>query len=427
MLPERKKRMEDTQSRISKEYSRLRARADLHSQLNGQIFDMFTRRVEDIGVRSYFVSTLSHYIKRLAIEEGQPLKARPNILFDTQLPLIAEGIITIQYLENQILDKKDGTSGCKTTEKRRRDQKLIASHYLKDFLYDYIDQDLLPDDPEARQKITRSVRRIFQYVDIGQLMQDEWGTFDLFRHGHKSDISLSSEIDAFIDNSIIRHLWDIIIGDENEKMNLNKTHLYFTRNYLRRVYLTSGALFVLLAELEMDLLGFKGSKRNNIIKAAASIGIIGQLVNDICDFAPHSTVAKNAEDVFSDIQNNIITLPLSLYLDKNPGIDIEYLNKLSKEAESAYKLSPNSRQAFYKSDLLCEMAAALRYTLQIIEEVRNSCLQFYNLEIQEGVLLEDLNSISNSRQNRTFREMFSHVGYPEHEKNNYKKEPAFVL
>ena len=398
MLSERKNLMEKTRERISEELSGLKSQTGLHLQLNRTVFELLNKRVEGhLGVRSYFVHALSRYIQRQAELEGLPMKRRPQDLFDTQLPLLAEGIITVQYLENQILDGKDQTRSCeKEAPKQRRDQKLLASHYVKDFLYDYIDNKILPDDLEDKRLVARTVRRIFRYVDLGQMMQDEWGTYDWFKQGHKGDISISPEIDAFLNKPIIRLHWKKI-GSKG----INSRHVNFMRNYLRRIYLTSGALFVMLAELEMDLLGYEGKERNNIINAAASIGIIGQMVNDICDFVPHPTVAKEAEDVFSDIRNDIVTLPLALYFDRNPNKEIKDLKELAKSAFQAF--AETKFQKIPGTKLFLGMKPALLSSMEIVKELRECSRIFFDESLPEGILLEDMNSVVDKRENRILR------------------------
>lgn len=399
MLSERKKLMDEVHTRISQEFNRLKSKTGLDSNLMGPIFDMFNRRVADAGVRSYFVYALSFYINKLSALEGRELKNRPRILFNTQLPLVAEGIITVQYLENQLLDGKDQTRICdEDIQKQRRDQKLLASHFLKDFLYNYIETNILPDDPEAERLVARAVRRIFQFVDLGQMMQDEWGTYKWFRQGHKNDISISPEIDTFIENPLIRKYWKVI-----EKEGLDSQHISFMRNYLRRVYLTSGALFVLMAELEMDLLGYNGEERNNIKSAAAAIGIIGQVVNDICDFVPHRTTAKREEDVLSDIRNDIISLPLALFFDQNSEIDLNSLQNLAYNALA--RLSLSNKDWLSSTAGMQKIAPALLSSIKIAEELRECSCIFFNKYIQEGILMEDLNSVADHEQNRILKDL----------------------
>ncbi|MEQ1746180.1 MAG: polyprenyl synthetase family protein [Saprospiraceae bacterium] len=419
MTPERKQLMEETRIRISEEYSRIRSLNRLNPQLEGSIFELLTRRVTKCyGVRSYFVATLYRYIQKKAEQEGLELARRPEQLFTTQLPFVAEGIITVQYLENQILDSKENTRGCAKEAQRLRDQKLLSSHYLKDFLYEYIDLHILPDDPKANRRVTRTVRRIFQYVDIGQMVQDEWGTSDWFEKGHKNELPISEEIDTFIGRDIVRTYWRTI----NNQHRFEEGQGQFVRNYLRRVYLTSGALFVLMAELVMDILQYEGQAKRDILNMAASIGLIGQISNDIVDFFPHGTVSKNPQDVFADIRNDVVTLPLALYLGSE---NAHGLDDLRLDADVALReINRHLAEAIPGLLLYKNLSACLLQAVNIAGELRTESQTYFDLDIPEGILLEDMNSVVCTKYNPTLRRLIPLLNTLSQTRGNAVQQPS---
>lgn len=385
MLPERKKWMIETRSRISAAYKGLKARMELNPALEDKLFELFTHRINDLGIRSYFTSSLYRYIKRQAETEGIVLREFPDATFDTQLALVSEGIIAVQYLENQVLDEKNGLRGCTDDSKKQMDICVLSSHYVKDTVYEYIDRSIFLDDLMLQRCVNRALRRIYRYVDAGQMFQDQWGTYDQFMKCEQKDIPISLEMDAFIHHELIQQYCSII-----HAAGLGPDKNSFMRNYLRRVFLTSGALFVLIAEMEMDLLGYNGLKRDAIRNAAASIGIIGQIVNDMTDFLPVKTVSKQSIDVLSDIRNNIITPPLALFFDRNPAYSIEGLQKLIRE----------NRLPVALAHIQTLMKPYIFQTMEIAVEMRRQSTVFFDVSHDEGRMLEDMNSVVHQEENK---------------------------
>lgn len=405
MKPERKDRMVAICKCLKHELKSELLTAKMNSVLKEHFFFLLEDRMNHYGLRSFFTYTISQYVKEQAKAEGIKLKEYSEKLFDTQLPFLAEGIITVQYYENQILDGKGGlySDGIFNMEKVRRN--VLAGHYVKDFLYRYIEERIFPDDCYNYRMTMQKVHKIFQLVDLGQAFQEKWGTYEAFKSNDKH-IPITKEANDFIDNNIITSYWNAI-----REQGLTPGIETFTRNYLRRIYLTSSALYKLMAELVMDLLNYHGKERNNILKFAAQVGMLGQIVNDINDFVPAecnmSTISKIPSDAFADLRNDNITLPLIFYFNENAA---QTICDLQKEPESP-------------SFLLHKMQKAINAAQQATQEVAEFSEKWIRRDCVWGLLLQDMNSIVYLNKNRFYKALNKYIS----ESAPNKTKGAFTL
>ncbi|MBX2929719.1 MAG: polyprenyl synthetase family protein [Saprospiraceae bacterium] len=436
MRPERKMKMQEMRDRLSKELKTQMKDCQLNTHLSGVIFPLLRERMQSRGVRSFFVHTLAEYVESLAVSEKIRLKRTSNnLLFSTQLPFLAEGIIAVQYYENQILDGKGGLFSDGAYQMDKIHNNVIGGHFVKDFLYRYIAQNMFPEDCAGYRLTMEKVTRIFQLVDLGQAFQDKWGTFESFKSS-KKNISISHQSDRFVKKELINEYWKII-----KEQGVSEKSRYFTVNYLRRIALTSGALFELMAELVMDLLNYHGKERSSILEFSMRLGMTGQIVNDINDFVPtecgQATVSKTPEDAFADLRNNNVTLPLIFYFDANSRAtwnELEMLRKnnpemllkkLSKSILKAQSVAFGSAEINYlDSDLprleASDMRAKVSKFLRVLSYEICSCFALLKKWIspndkstqaastktilsQNEALLNDLNSIVDEVANRFYR------------------------
>jgi len=444
MTTERRKLMIETRNRVQKEFKKLRQETHLNSDVAGRIFFLMDRRVRTFGVRSFFVETVYKYVVEQAELEKLPLASIPSDIFDTKLPLLAEGIITVQYYHNQILDGKGGlydTSG--NCNKTKIDNNLIAGNYVKDFLYNYIEESIFPNDLEKSRIITKAIRRIFQYVDLGQDMQDRLGTSEAYSRTIKQSISVTPEIDSFIDQKLIDEFWNAIhkqgVSDEKE---------WFVRNYLLRINLTTASLFAILAEMVMDLLGYKGKERNNIIKLSAANGIVEQIVNDNNDYVLPEigmrNISKIPNDAFADLRNDNITLPLIFHLEQEDnGIEsmkvmqrsfkvidslvlrlsvailgwlLTFIGALSKDFKSKIRIyyskiiANNNKKNF--ASLQRNLFPSIKRSIDVAKIMASQIKELKLVEKNSlnGALLLDMNSITAFDTNRYYRHIYASMG-----------------
>lgn len=380
MIPERKEQMTKMRNRLSAELKARTEHLQLNTHLKGVIFPLLRQRMKSMGVRSFFVYGVAQYTAECAEKEGLELLGKPDSnLFNTQLPFLAEGIIAVQYYENQILDGKGGLYQDGEYRMERIHNNVIAGHFVKDFLYQYVEDAMFPDDDDAAYRSTmRQLRRIFQLVDLGQAFQDKWGTFEALKSSKKSMIHISAEAEAYIKTEIIAQYWSAV-----KKQGMQEDMRIFTENYLRRISITSGALFALMAELVMDLLGYNGRERENIIQFGIHIGMTGQIVNDINDMVPkdykQSTVSKIPEDAFADIRNNNVTLPLIFHFNA-------HLNSNMQQLDNRRKKSPDELVK-----LLQDPVDAARQVAVVMAKQANKLIQGNS---ETAALLRDMNSIT---------------------------------
>lgn len=383
MIPERKAQMTQMRSRLSAELKARTEQLDLNTHLKGAIFPLLRQRMNSMGVRSFFVHAIAQYTAECAKKEGIQLHRNPESkLFHTQLPFLAEGIIAVQYYENQILDGKGGLFINNAYQMERVHNNVIAGHFVKDFLYQYVEDAIFPDDDAGYRSTMRQLRRIFQWVDLGQAFQDKWGTFKALKSNKRYLINISKEAEAYIRYEIIDQYWDVI-----KKQGLQGDMRIFTENYLQRISITSGALFALMAELVMDLLGYHGRERDRIFQFGIHLGMTGQIVNDISDLLPanyqQSTVSKIPEDAFADVRNNNVTLPLIFHFNARINDGIEHLEWLRRERPGELV------------KLLQDPVYAARQIAVAMAEQANELIPG---DSETAVLLRDLNSITDNNR-----------------------------
>lgn len=395
MLEERKNAMIAMRERLQEEFREQKSQLGLNSDLCKHIFSLLNARINTLGVRSYFVYTIFQYVREQAGKEGYLLNTSwEKIWFETKLPFVAEVIIAVQYYENVILDGKGGV--LKRTpqnmegeyDRKKLQDRLIGSHYIKDLLYDYIDDCIFDKDDYARISMTqKAVRRIFKYVDLGQVVQAEYGTFSDFSTNYKHVAKITPQIDSFLQEHIIDYWWRAI-----EERDIPDQHEIFAKNYLRRIYLTSGALYGILAELIMDLLGYQGKERSNIVHFALNFGILGQVVNDTNDFTPPEaelfTVSKIPADAFSDLMNDNITLPLIFYFSEN---------------EDSYALKNLQRLCAFPKRFVREVYPSLCKAQSVARIMGRYIKLFLCTENTFSEMLWDMVSISHVEDNRFYR------------------------
>ncbi len=293
------------ESYLKDELSKLKS---LHvgSPDDAHTFLLLERKIADKPVRAYFAGEMYAYIKRCANQEGLLLQNEEEHLFLRVIPFVAEVAISIQYFHNQILDSKAGVT---PGNKSRIDQNLLSANLLKEYLYEYIDQEC---SPEQATIITRYVRRIFKYVDIGQQIEKKWNTYESYDQGLYKSMRLHPEIEAFANPERAAPLLDMLRCFFPDRSD-------YAAAYLRRIALASAALFSLSAEMILELSAYQGKARRQLLEFSWRYGMMQQVINDNADVVPsrfnHETCEKTASDAFSDARNHNVTLPLFLHLE----------------------------------------------------------------------------------------------------------------
>lgn len=334
------------------------------------VMGFLRQRLSGTPVRAYYVDKVADYI---ADRGGRRPSGRAwQHLLHTQLPLLYEGVITIQYLHNQILDAKSGVD-----ERARIRHNLLAANLLKDQLYRYIDHEL----PRfARRPVTAALRRCYELVDLGQRLEQDYNTIERLLNAGNLPLDLPT---VHLNNWIELEGAEVFI--DKVKRDIPRPYWEFTDLYFQRIYLTCAALFVNATDLLLELMVKKRDRFEPLRRFAVCYGLMRQLVNDNADWLPAayglSTNAKTAADAMSDLRNGVATLPLVFYLgDGRKGAIADYLKQPAPlDDEMADRLFADVLQsgALYKSiqnsRILGELAVSYLGTAPAAAYLVDSC------------------------------------------------------
>ncbi|MFN0216540.1 MAG: hypothetical protein ACKVT2_19945 [Saprospiraceae bacterium] len=266
-------------------------------------FELTSKKISGLPLRGYFFRNLFDMVQAISPSKDESKK----LLFSTQLPFIAETLITIQYYSNQILDNKGGV-----VTKSRIDENLNSKENLEPALYDYIWQRVFLKD-EERCDLLRGVNQILRLGAIGQVMEDKYTTYDSWVSSIEQKV-LSEGIENYFDREILDFLEETI----SEYVSIQEDHRYFLRTYLVKIYLRNAPLFEILTQYVVKHSELDKHDQTRLRKFAILVGLLLPIVNDINDLVPSnrklSTEQKTNNDAFADLRNNTLTLPMIIHL-----------------------------------------------------------------------------------------------------------------
>lgn len=343
-IPQRHEDMQGCAQQLLVELEKFKALGK-YQGLEDSFFQMVENRIKGKPLRAYFIIKLFDYVKALSKSQWKRRLSNTSSdrLFHQKIPFIFEVIISIQYLHNQILD---GKASVNTPEKINTN--LLKANLLKDLLYEYIEDSF---NWKIGGIIRKTVRTAFQLVDYGQYVEKNWNNYQVFQQpGLIEKFQLGAKANSFI------QLEGAMPFMEQLRKEVPDYCWPFTELYLKRIYLTCGALFQLGADLILELTDYKGEQKDNIRKFSICYGLMRQLINDNADFVPSSfnldTKSKTSSDAFSDLRNQNITLPLLLYLLEKSTINPfqQYLDKPNNV--SLAKLEPQLFEELLQSNAL---------------------------------------------------------------------------
>lgn len=336
------------------------------------VFDLLRKRLAGSPIRAFFVQQIYYYTREAMGKSAWNWNAAHHKQFSRQLPFVFEVIITIQYLHNQILDGKAGV-----TNQSQVAQNLLAGNFLKDLLYEYIEK-YFP--PKMAGVITCYARRAFKYVDFGQYIEKNWNTYEQFQALDLSaEAPFPEEIEQFIQLDTAGPLVDKL----HKELPLEKWA--FTKLYLKRIYLTCAALFVLATELILELTNYQGPERNNLRHFSINYGLMRQLVNDNADFIPSTynlaTHSKQPTDAFCDLKNHNLTLPLIFYLSENDNTAIATFLQ-----QQQTQLTPQQEHTFFEA---LQSSYALHKAIQNNKILGELAISWLNPKLTASAFLTD--------------------------------------
>ena len=340
-------------------------------------FALLKAKTENLPLRGYFAKKVFDYIlEECSVELTEEIKD----LFPGKIPFIMEMIITIQYYHNQILD---GKGGVYTMDRVK--QNLILGNLLKEHFYDYVNEVCTES---AAKIITKYVRKIFQYTDLGQYIEKNYNTYDVYVQNRNLILPFEHQVNKFVNEESINFL----LQNAHKQVQL-ETRLPFLELYFKRVYLVSSSLFRLTVEMIGALCGDKMIPEtiNSTACFAEYYGLMMQLVNDNCDWVPevhgHKTVAKKTDDAFSDLKNRNVTYPLFLYLES------EYSDNSIKDFLEGYAdYIPDVLQEAYFNKMID--SGVMKKSLKLANKVAQESLKSLNPQNQQYEIFEDMVKIA---------------------------------
>lgn len=292
---------------------------------------LLKKRFEHKSLRGYYMMKVAQYI---AYGKGanEEKKARE---IGVKMGFVAEVIIVIQYLHNQILDAKAGV-----TTQERISQNLLASNIMRELLFDYvyhnlqsIDKDvanIANADRKRASYLVDAVAQMLMYVDLGQMLEMDYGHYGAYKNASVPDYA-DSELNSYIKqhNKIIKKQIAAISSEMRAKER-------FVDLYFRRQFLTNGALFLLMTKHLCKILKCSTERQTELTRFGVTYSTALQLVNDVADTVPshhqQATLGKDANDAFSDLRNSNITLLYAYHLHKGSGHLVkDYLDNPQEE------------------------------------------------------------------------------------------------
>ncbi|MCB0628992.1 MAG: hypothetical protein R2824_09760 [Saprospiraceae bacterium] len=367
------------------------------------VLELVNHKLEKESVRSSFVTWVYQYFSsRIEHEIDEKL----HVFLEKDFPLIIEVAMCVMYYDNQILDQKGGVEDLYHFKVN-----LVARTIMKDWCFEYLEETL--ENEEHLTIATDYLRKIFVSVDIGQYLDKNFNTFEKFDDNSFTYAGLSEEF--------LRPLWENEHGERQEigrhlvrdcidqidhrtyqnnfrevkdLLGLKKDHLQL---YLDRISLTSTMLFQLSVANIADLCVVKREDKEKMLGMTQGYGLSLQIINDYADFVHipkyssilgSATIEKKSTDIFKDVENRTMSLPMLINLGKKNRNGFLYkflkLGKSRLSQTERYLVLKELHQT--KSLVLCE---------SITQDIARQCKIRYKITRtnRASLFLRDLWSI----------------------------------
>lgn len=280
-------------------------------------------------IRPYLIRKFIDYLN--FYQEGTHFHYSPEVLekLKTKLSLVFEATVCVQYLHNHILDEKYefDLKNCPKLWKN-----MLASNLLKGAMFAYLNDEVRPllYSPEQFIHLQELLNKLFLVVDAGQRLDKHFSNYRAYR---KADYAPFVEAN-WLEDDFCRNLLSPFI---THIANALDEEPVFLRLYFHRIYQTNVFFFRTLAKTAITFFpGLEQKHYVNLEAFAILYGYMLQIINDYADFAytedegeseKLETGAKKSTDVFADLYNFNITLPLLLHLQHDHRRKVElYLN-----------------------------------------------------------------------------------------------------
>ncbi len=369
------------------------------TDLDSELLGLLNSKLSKPCVRAFFTHYIYLYILECAKNEKMELKKMPLKLTEIELPFITEVMITVMYLYNQIFDKKNGV-----INGEKINQNMSSANLMKTKLFEYIDNINFTEI----EKIRMSIRRIFLFVDKGQHIEKKFTTYSNFNSGLETKINLIKQCQSFVPHQ--QHVESLV-----KELGLKFPDKYaFIQLYFTKMYLSCAVLFREMAALIIELTGYQGEQKDNILDFAHLHGITRQIVNDNIDFSGGGkTIGKSKSDNLNDLQHKIITLPLIYHLQKN----IKHESSIKRHLESSSIQVTKEEELQILDEIL--ISGALPKSMKIGRDLTNFLESYLDKKNKYSAILLDLGNIAYN--NRFYHSIYKRKNQIH---KQYRKEPT---
>lgn len=373
---------------------------------DSSFFQILQNKIQGMPARAFFAYRLFEYLKS---SSSINLDKIYKTFFERQLPFILEAIISIQYYHNQILDAKAGVN---TPEKINLN--LIIANLLKEQLYRYLEK--LKISEKDKKALIKTVRSIFEQVDIGQYIEKHCNTYEAYQSGQLNHPFQHFVAGAVEEDTYVAEVLQKIEDSIQQKIKIDRAD--FLHLYLQRIYLTNTSLYKLISEFIADVLKVADREKGNAVKFAISFGMMHQIVNDNADFVPschgECTVSKIEQDAFSDLKNRNITLPTLIYLQLRPGGKIAQILKSANSNIRLRILSSEETNIFNE----ITQSLAIYYAMTVGKKIKDIARDHLS---RSSDSLEDMLKIAEN--NRYYQYFYKTPYHKSYQKAIRKKKP----
>jgi geranylgeranyl pyrophosphate synthase len=348
--------------------------------------DYLKDKLKKKPLRAYFTLKIYDYLRHYSNLQQQ-FTLLPTELYTIKLPFVFEVVITVQYLHNHILDEKYES---RKDNFPRINQNLIVSNVLKELLYTYIDQEVRPLLDKGNvpyEGFKNSIRELFIQVDMGQYLDKEYNHYEAWKH--------KSQDCNFLESVLFDDVVDSAIGGTLNKIKSKiQDKNSFTESYFRRIYCSNVYFFRCIVEVIFSLSHAESNAHYQKLKVfAIQYGFMLQIINDYADFAYSNnpkeqkllkTAGKKSTDIFADLYNYNITLPLIFHLQGGFKRKIEAYLERGKKNRRLLSLYPNQiKQEIVDSGAIYEC-------IGISRDLANSAIQQLDQDNPVAAIFSDM-------------------------------------
>jgi len=339
-----------------------------------------------LPLRGYFPILLQEYVKG-----GGGVVHLPEKFMFVHLPFVLEGLISVLYYDNQILDKKFGVVDHKTIR-----HNLIRRNGLYDEIIKYVRNEV--EDGNLSSALVKLLKDIHWMACKGQDWEFEYNHYDSWQSLKPLDIDTYFEHSQNqIDLNAVKKARQIV--EATHFIPEGKSQ--FLDAYFARIYLLNASLFAKTADFMLRYSDLDLKAKESLTHFAGLFGIMLQIVNDTCDFVPEyvgqETITKNCCDALSDLRNKNITLPIALHLII-----------LEESLVKAFLESSLGDKDYLGDHVYAEELAeshAIYYSMRVGKELEKYALSLLVSDNPAYDLIKDMTSVA--RNNRYYRHFYS--------------------